>query len=92
MNAFTIALIAVGAMSLLTLCLYGADKGKARRGAWRISERTLLLCSFFGGAPGGFSAMLLFRHKTKHRYFTAINLLGLLWQIALCVFLFFKTR
>ena len=92
MNAFTIALIAIGAISLITFCLYGADKSKARRGAWRISERTLLLCSFLGGAPGGFSAMLLFHHKTRHWYFTAINLFGLLWQIALCVFLFLNTR
>ena len=80
--------IALGALSLVTFILYGADKSKAKRGAWRIKERTLLLFSFFGGAVGGSAAMLFFRHKTRHARFVAVNFLGLLWQIALGVFLF----
>ena len=68
-------------ISLITFCLYGADKSKAKRGAWRIPEKTLLLFSFFGGAAGGAFAMQMFRHKTKHWYFVAVNVLGLIWQV-----------
>ena len=81
-------LILIAVMSLVTFALYGADKGRAKRGDWRIPEKVLLLASLFGGAVGGFLAMQLFRHKTKHWYFVAINLFG----IALHVALFFVIR
>ena len=77
------------ALSLLAFILYGADKRRARRKEWRISEKTLLLISFFGGALGGLAAMQLFRHKTKHWYFYAVNLLGLAWQVGLLLYLGF---
>lgn len=83
-----IAVIAFAAISLVTFCLYGADKSKAKRGAWRIPEKTLLLCSFLGGAVGGSLAMSLFRHKTKHWYFVAVNAIGLVWQVGLAAALF----
>ena len=73
----TYYLIFIGAMSLVTFFMYGIDKQRARNGEWRISEKALLLSSLFGGAVGGFIAMQLFRHKTKHWYFTAVNLVGI---------------
>ena len=79
--------IALLVLSIITFCVYVADKKKAKKGAWRISEKTLLTLSFFGGAVGGFAAMYTARHKTKHWYFFAVNLLGLVWQAALFVFL-----
>ena len=74
-------------LSLITFILYYADKKKAEKKKWRIPEKVLLLCSFLGGAFGGYPAMLLFRHKTKgeHWYFTFINILGLLIHIAALV-------
>ena len=78
-----ILLIAYAAISFITFILYGADKSKARRGAWRIPEKVLLGFSFFGGAIGGLFGMNLFRHKTKHWYFWAVNVLGLVVQITL---------
>ena len=78
-------LIFYGAMSLIALVTYGADKHKARSGAWRIPEKVLLLLSFFGGAAGGTLAMVLFRHKTRHWYFWFVNIVGLVWQAALAV-------
>lgn len=84
-----IVLIVYGAylvlLSLITFIAYGADKKKAEKGKYRTKEKTLLLLSFFGGAFGGYPAMLIFRHKTKgeHWYFTLVNLLGLAIHIAL---------
>ena len=75
------------AASLITLILYGVDKYKAVHGLWRISERTLLLSSFLGGAVGGSMGMLLFRHKTRHWYFVAVNFIGVIWQMGLLIFL-----
>ena len=74
-------------MTLITFCLYSADKKKAVKGKWRIPEKALLGFSFLGGALGGYAAMRMKRHKTKHWYFHAVNLLGMLWQIALLVYL-----
>ena len=49
--------------------LMGVDKKRAIRGAWRISEATLFLTAFLGGALGCTLGMRQFRHKTKHWYF-----------------------
>ena len=84
-----IALLLFGGLSLLAFILYGADKQKARKGLWRISEKALLLTSFLGGALCGLLAMQLFRHKTRHWYFYAVNLLGLAWQVGLLFYLGF---
>ena len=74
-------------ISLVTFIAYGVDKRKARKGKWRISEKALLSLSFFGGAIGGMWGMKKFRHKTKHWYFTAVNILGILWQAAVLCYL-----
>jgi uncharacterized membrane protein YsdA (DUF1294 family) len=76
-------LIYLAVMSVITFFMYIADKKKAQKGKWRISEKALLCMSFFGGAAGGYSAMKLVHHKTKHWYFHAVNILGLLWQYGL---------
>ncbi len=62
-------LIYYAAVNILALLLYGADKAKAKAGAWRIPERTLLGIAFLGGAFGALLGMQLFRHKTKHVQF-----------------------
>ncbi len=78
-------------MSLIAYIFYGRDKRLAREKAWRIPEKVLLSLSLFGGAAGALLGMQVFRHKTKHWYFYAVGLLGLLWQAVLLVFLFIKT-
>ena len=80
-------LVALATISFLTFLLYVADKEKAKRNAWRISEKTLLLLSFFGGAVGGYLAMNMVRHKTRKWYFHFVNIVGLIWQIALLAYL-----
>ena len=74
--------------NLAALVLYGVDKARARRGAWRIPERTLLIVPFFGGALGALLGMLLFRHKIRKLYFWILVLLALLlWVVGTAVFL-----
>ena len=62
--------------------LMGIDKDRARRGAWRISERALFLPALLGGALGGTLGMHVFRHKTRHWYFRYGFPLLLLGQLA----------
>ncbi len=76
----------LAAANVITALLYGADKAKARRGAWRIPERVLLGCGICGGALGALLGMRLFRHKTRHWYFTAINTAALLAWAALLAY------
>ncbi len=48
--------------------LMGLDKRRAKRGQWRIPEKTLFL-PLLGGTPGAIAGMHVFHHKTKHWYF-----------------------
>ena len=59
----------LAAVNLAAFALMGLDKGRARRGAWRISEKALFLPAVLGGALGGLLGMRVFHHKTKHWYF-----------------------
>ena len=83
-------LICYALLSVLALLLYAGDKKKAKKKRWRTPESLLLGIGFFGGAAGALLGMILVRHKTKHWYFWAVNLVGLLWQAALLVFLYVK--
>ncbi len=82
----TILLILV-VVNLFAFVLYGIDKAKAKRGAWRIPEATLLLAAFLGGSLGALLGMELFRHKTKHAKFKILVPLFLILHIALAVYI-----
>ena len=56
-------------MNLISFALMGIDKLKAKKGAWRIPEKTLFLATALFGGLGGTLGMTFFRHKTKHWYF-----------------------
>ena len=79
----TYYLIYLALINLFTFVLYAADKLRARRGAWRVPERALLGFSLLGGALGGLCAMQHFRHKTRHFYFYAVNVCGILLHAAI---------
>ena len=68
-NLKNILLIAWLAMNVLTFSLYGADKRRAKKGQWRIPEKTLLILPLLGGSVGGILGMAVFHHKTRHWYF-----------------------
>ena len=83
----TILIVALLLMNLLAFVLYGVDKAKAKRGAWRIPEATLLLVAFLGGSLGALLGMELFRHKTKHAKFKILVPLFLILHIVLGVYI-----
>lgn len=56
-------------VNLIVFALYGLDKRRAVRGAWRIPEKTLLTGTWLLGGVGAWLAMRVFRHKTRHRIF-----------------------
>lgn len=67
-----IFLVFYAIMTLVTFVLYGADKSKAKKGKWRIPEKTLLLFAACFGGLGAFLGMKIFRHKTKHTSFKVL--------------------
>ena len=82
-----IAVIYLIIINLIAFALYGTDKSKAKRGKWRISEKTLIGIALIGGSVGAFLGMHAFRHKTRHWYFAWGFPLLALAQLALCAWL-----
>lgn len=56
-------------VNAVAFALYGIDKYKAKAGAWRIPEKTLLGVAVLGGSVGAMAGMKFFHHKTKHNLF-----------------------
>lgn len=67
----------IALMSVLDMVLMIRDKKAAVQRKKRTPEDVLLLCAALGGSFGGFAAMYLVRHKTKHWYFPFLMLLFL---------------
>lgn len=57
-------------INFLSFILFGIDKKRASRKAWRISESFLILISLLGGATGSIIGMVIFKHKLSKRKFT----------------------
>lgn len=66
MKYFLIYLLIINFIGFFAMFL---DKQKARKGKWRIPEKTLFLLALIGGSLGTTLGMHTFRHKTKHWYF-----------------------
>ncbi|HFI0786142.1 TPA: DUF1294 domain-containing protein [Streptococcus suis] len=64
--------------NLVVFLVYGLDKGKARKGSYRISEKTLLLMTYVGGGLGAWAGGTHFRHKTQKKYFQLAWAIGVL--------------
>lgn len=64
--------LALLGLNTLTFGAFGLDKHRARSGARRISERTLLALALLGGTPGAYAARRAFRHKTRKQPFSAL--------------------
>ena len=68
-NSVLAFLVYFGAVSLGSAAVTVLDKTAAKRRAWRIPERTLLILAALGGAPAMLLTMLIIRHKTRHLKF-----------------------
>ena len=83
----SLLLLYLVAINIAAFLLYGIDKWKAKRDAYRISEKTLLTVAILGGSLGAICGMHYFRHKTRHWYFRYGLPLILVVQVALLVLL-----
>ena len=71
------------AINVTVFALYGGDKRRAIKGAWRIPERTLLTGTWLLGGVGAWIAMRAFRHKTKHTAFRVSASIGAILSLVL---------
>ena len=53
-------------INVIAFIMYGADKSKAKKHAWRTPEATLIGVAVIGGSIGALAGMFFFHHKTKH--------------------------
>jgi uncharacterized membrane protein YsdA (DUF1294 family) len=84
-------LIYVGILSIIAFFSYMIDKIKSKAHIWRTKEAFLLGVGFFGGAAGAIIGMILFRHKTRHWYFWAVNFLGLI-AVAIAAYIIYSIK
>lgn len=77
-------------MNAAAFVMYGTDKYKAKKQAWRIPENALLMSAVCGGAYGAYLGMRVFHHKTKHVYFRVTNLACVILWTVLLVWLLLK--
>lgn len=84
-NIILIYFVLINVLSFLINCI---DKYKAKHNKWRIKESTLWFFGLVGGATGGYFAMQLIRHKTKHKSFMIFMPILMIIQIAVLIYLY----
>ena len=53
------------AINIFGFFIMWLDKQKAKKGEWRIKERTIFIVTALGGGFGTIAGMYTFRHKTQ---------------------------
>ncbi len=86
MDIIIIAALVLAILNGVSFALMAYDKRCARKGSWRVPEKTLFLAAACFGGLGGVLGMTLCHHKTKHWYFRVFFPVLLVLQIALLVF------
>ncbi|GAB3549944.1 hypothetical protein GCM10027343_32380 [Noviherbaspirillum agri] len=74
------------AASVITFCVYAADKSAARNRRRRTPENTLHMLSLLGGWPGAMAAQQTLRHKSSKRSFLMVFWLTLIANLAVLGF------
>ena len=73
-------------ISVLAVIITAADKLKAKKNKWRISESCLLVVAALGGSAAMFITMQIIRHKTKHIKFMLGIPIIILFQTIVAVY------
>ena len=73
-SPWSLLLLWLAGINLITFCLFGIDKLKAKRkekheSTRRIPEKTLFLLAALGGSIGALLGMKVWHHKTLHKTF-----------------------
>jgi uncharacterized membrane protein YsdA (DUF1294 family) len=77
------------AINLASFLAFAWDKRCARKGMWRVPERTLLTLAAVGGSIGAVVGQRTLRHKTSKEPFRTYLLLIIVLQVAVAVALSF---
>lgn len=79
-------IIYIIAINLFGFFIMWLDKRKAKKGAWRIPEKTLFIITGLGGGIGTIAGMYTFRHKTQKLGFvigfpliTILEIVAVIW-------------
>jgi len=83
MQNIIIYLIIINIIGFLVMYI---DKQKAKKGKWRIPEKTIFIITVLGGGIGTISGMYAFRHKTQKLHFkiglptiTILEIIGVIY-------------
>ena len=73
-------------INLIGFFVMWLDKRKAKKGAWRVPEKTLFIITGLGGGIGTIAGMYVFRHKTQKIQFvvgfpliTILEIITVIW-------------
>lgn len=78
-------------INLLGFFIMYIDKQKAKKGHWRIPEKTIFLITLLGGGIGAIIGMYTFRHKTqKINFVIGLPIITILEIIAIIYFAVIK--
>ena len=87
MQNIIIYLIIINIIGFLVMYI---DKQKAKKGKWRIPEKTIFIITVLGGGIGTIAGMYTFRHKTQKLHFTiGLPTITILEIIGVIYFTFF---
>lgn len=84
-TGWTAAAAYVLVANLASFALFAVDKSRARRGASRIPERTLLWSAVLSGTIGAWIAMPVLHHKTRKASFRRGMVLATLVDVLVVV-------
>lgn len=78
------------AINIIGFLIMYIDKQKAKKGKWRIPEKTLFIVTALGGGIGTVTGMYTFRHKTQKAAFViGFPLITILEIVCVVYFKFF---
>ena len=70
MKIWQIAVVSyIAVISIVSVIMTVKDKSCAKKGKWRVPEKTLFILSALGGSVAMYITMKTIRHKTQHKRF-----------------------